>query len=58
MVFDKNNLISGLHSFMSFENKKYKVVLPPLALLSKEEEKEMMSKLKDLDFFPEKNIAA
>ena len=57
-VFDKNNLISALHSFMSFENKKYKVILPPLTLLSKEEEKEMMTELKVLDFLPEKNIAA
>ncbi len=57
-VFDENNLISGLHSFMSFENNKYKIVLPPLSLLSKEEEKQMMSKLKKLDFFPEKNLAA
>ncbi len=57
-VFDKYNLISGLHTFMSFENKKYNIVLPPLSLLSKEEEKQMMQELKNLDFFPEKNIAA
>ena len=57
-VFDKNDLITGLHSFMSFKNEKYKVVLPPLSLLSKEKEKEMMSELESLDFFPEKNIAA
>jgi len=57
-VFDNYNLISALHSFMSTENKKYKIVLPPLSLLSKQEEQEFMSKLKKLDFFPEKNIAA
>ena len=57
-VFDKNNLISGLHSFMSYEDKKYGVVLPPLSLLSKDQEKQMMSELKNLDFFPQKNIAA
>ena len=57
-VFDENNLISALHSFMSFKDKKYSIVLPPLSLLSKEEEKQMMSKLKKLDFFPERNIAA
>ena len=57
-VFDKYNLISGLHSFLSFENKKYSVVLPPLSLLSKDQEKQMMSELKKLDFFPQKNIAA
>ena len=57
-VFDKYNLISGLHSFLSYENEKYNTVLPPLSLLSKKEEKEMMSELENLDFFPQKNIAA
>ena len=57
-VFDNYNLISGLHSFMSIENEKYKRILPPLSLLSEAQQKEMMSKLKELDFFPEKNIAA
>ena len=57
-VFDSYNLISGLHSFMSVENKKYKTVLPPLSLLADKDQKELISKLKKLDFFPEKNIAA
>jgi len=57
-VFDNYNLISALHSFMSFEDKKYNTVLPPLSLLTKEQEKKMMSDLKNLDFFPQKNIAA
>ena len=57
-VFDNYNLISGLHSFMSFENEKYKRILPPLTLLSNSQEKEIMFKLKKLEFFPEKNIAA
>jgi len=57
-VFDNYNLISGLHTFMSFENDKYKRILPPLSLLSEKQKKEMMSKLKELQFFPEKNIAA
>ena len=57
-VFDDYNLISGLHSFMSVENEKYKNILPPLSLLNKDQEKDLMSELKKLDFFPEKNIAA
>ena len=57
-VFDSYNLISGLHSFMSFENEKYKRILPPLSLLSDTKQKELMLKLKELEFFPEKNIAA
>ena len=57
-VFDNYNLISGLHSFMSEENEKYKKVLPPLSLLSKVQTKELVSRLKELEFFPEKNKAA
>ena len=57
-IFDNYNLISGLHSFMSDDNEKYKRVLPPLSLLSKSQKKELVSKLKELEFFPEKNIAA
>ena len=58
LTFDKNNLISGIHSFMSMENEKYKNILPPLNLLTKDQEKKMMLELKALDFYPEKNIAA
>ena len=43
---------------MSCENEKYKRILPPLSLLSESQQKEMMSKLKELEFLPEKNIAA
>jgi 4-hydroxy-tetrahydrodipicolinate synthase len=57
-VFDNYNLISGLHSFMSVENEKYKRILPPLKLLTDLEQKQLMSQLKELEFFPEKNIAA
>ena len=56
-VFDKNNLISGLHSFMSIEDEKYKIVLPPLSLLSKEQEKQMIDELKNLNFYPQKKAA-
>ena len=57
-VFDNYNLISGLHTFMTEENEKYKRVLPPLKLLSDTQKKEMMFKLRNLEFYPEKNIAA
>ena len=56
--FDKYNLISALHSFMSVEDKKYKNLLPPLVLLSQEKQKELLSKLNSLDFIPNKGIAA
>ena len=59
-ILDKNSLISGVHSFLSSENKIHKTVLPPLALLSPDQEKQMMEELKALDFFAgkNKNIAA
>jgi len=43
---------------MSIENKKYEFILPPLNLLSKKEEKKMISELKSLDFYPDKSAAA
>ena len=43
---------------MSTEDKKYKFILPPLSLLTKDKEKQMMSELKALDFYPDSNMAA
>ena len=40
-AFDKYNLISGLHSYCAKENDIFKNVLPPLTLLTKENEKEL-----------------
>jgi len=57
-VFDKNNLISGVYSFMAAENEKYKFILPPLSLLKIDKEKKMISDLKALNFYPDKDIAA
>jgi 4-hydroxy-tetrahydrodipicolinate synthase len=51
-TFDKYPLISALHSFLSFENKNYSYVLPPLTLLNSKLEEELLSKLKELDFKP------
>ena len=50
VTFEKYNLISGLHSFMSEKNEIYKNVLPPLKLLSKNDKKELLLNLKKLDF--------
>ena len=55
---DTGNLISALHSFMAIEDEKYKRLLPPLTLLSKDKQKELLNKLMELDFIPTKNIAA
>ena len=49
-TFEKFNLISGLHSFMSAENEIYNNVLPPVSLLSEEDKKNLMKDLNKLNF--------
>jgi 4-hydroxy-tetrahydrodipicolinate synthase len=55
---ESGNLITALHYFLSLSNKAYKNLLPPLTPLNPEKQKELLDKLKKLDFFPNKNIAA
>jgi len=55
---DSGNLITALHYSLSLTDKRYKNLLPPLIPLDREKQKELLDKLKKLDFFPEKNIAA
>jgi len=50
VTFEKYNLISGLHSFMSEKSEIYKNVLPPLKLLSETDKKELFSNLEKLNF--------
>ena len=49
-TFEKFNLISGLHSFMSAENEIYNNVLPPVSLLSEESKKKLIDNLNKLNF--------
>ena len=49
-AFEKYNLISGLHTFYSQNNEIYKNILPPLSLLNKTDEKELIETLKELNF--------
>ena len=48
--FEKYNLISGLHTFMSQNNKIFENILPPLRLLSDNEKNELLLNLKKLNF--------
>ena len=57
-AFDKYNLISGLHSYCSKENEVYKNILPPLSLLNKTEEKDLINSLKSLNFTNKTSLAA
>ena len=49
-TFEKFNLISGLHSFMSNEDKIYKNVLPPVSLLSGKDKLQLIEELNKLNF--------
>ena len=57
-AFDKYNLISGLHSYCSQENIIYTNILPPLSLLNKSDEKDLINTLKDLNFTNKSSLAA
>ena len=57
-VFDKYNLISSLHTYFSQKNKIYKNILPPLSLLNEQDEKDLMEKLKNLNFKIKSSMAA
>ena len=49
-TFEKFNLISGLHSFMSGENEIYKNVLPPVSLLNEKDKQQLKEDLNKLNF--------
>ena len=57
-VFDKYNLISGLHSYCSQKNEIYKNVLPPLSVLNKTDENDLINALKNLNFTYKSSLAA
>ncbi len=57
-VFDKFNLISGLHTFFSQEDEIYKNILPPLSLLNKVDQTNLINSLKDLNFTKKSSKAA
>ena len=57
-AFDRYNLISGLHTYCSQENEIYRNILPPLSLLNKTDEKELIKSLKNLNFKNKSSMAA
>ena len=57
-TFDKYNLISGLHTYCAQNDNIYKNILPPLSLLNRNDEEELMNRLKDLEFYNKSTLAA
>ena len=49
-TFEKFNLISGLHSFMSDEDEIYKNILPPVSLLGEKDKAQLIEGLNKLNF--------
>ena len=49
-VFEQYNLISGLHTFFSQNDKNYENILPPLRILNETEKNDLLNKLDNLDF--------
>ena len=49
-IFEKFDLISGLHTFMSDEDEIYKNVLPPVSLLSEKDKQQLIQDLNKLNF--------
>ena len=49
-AFDKYNLISGIHSFLSDSDNCFKNILPPLSLLDLKEKEILFEELNKLDF--------
>ena len=57
-VFEKYNLISGLHTYYSKKNSFYENVLPPLSTLNSQDEKELIKDLEKLNFSIKSLMAA
>jgi 4-hydroxy-tetrahydrodipicolinate synthase len=57
-AFDKYNLISGLHSYCSQKNEIFRNIIPPLSLLNKTDEKNLLHILKNLNFTNKISLAA
>ena len=49
-TFDKYNLISGLHTFLSESDSSYNNLLPPLTLLNNNDKKKLLEELNSLKF--------
>ena len=49
-IFEEFNLISAIHSFMAQKDKSYINLLPPLSILSNNDQKRLLEELQKIDF--------
>ena len=57
-TFEKYNLISGLHTFYKNKDRFYENLLPPLRILNKEEEIDLLNNLEKFSFSLKSSMAA
>ena len=57
-TFEKYNLISGLHTFYKNKDSFYENLLPPLRILNKEEEMDLLNNLEKFSFSLKSSMAA
>ena len=57
-IFEKYNLISGLHTFYSKKDHYYKNILPPLSILNSQDEQELFGNLDKINFSIKSLMAA
>jgi len=57
LIFEKYNLISGLHSYLSRNDKIFKNLLPPIQLLKDDDQKQLIESLEKLNFSNKKMVA-
>ena len=57
-IFEKYNLISGLHTYLAKNDEIYKNLLPPLKILNEKDEKDLFESLKKLNFSTKLEMAA
>ena len=57
-TFEKYNLISGLHTFYKNKDSFYENLLPPLRILNKEEEVDLLNNLEKFSFSLKSSMAA
>ena len=57
-TFEKYNLISGLHTFYKHKDSAYKNLLPPLRILNKDEESDLLNNLEKFNFSLKSSMAA